>query len=184
MPRNPQEAVLVRAHHTGWKHQIWVDSLDLIGPLYAHLGAAAGDTFRFGTAISLTLAHLRCRRPKAGMADVLALAPASTAGWAELRDRFAAMVGALLPLQRVAGVWHIVVDRPKSLADPTLAAMMVITVRRASSLFYDPRTDTAIAAAVQAVRRLTCDGVLSGVSDATPVGQYSTYATRPVGQFP
>ena len=43
-PRNPQGAVLVRAAQAGWAHQIWVDSVDLIGPLFAHYAAANATT--------------------------------------------------------------------------------------------------------------------------------------------
>ncbi|MCR8724634.1 glycoside hydrolase family 88 protein [Frigidibacter sp. ROC022] len=209
MPRNPEGALLVRAHQAGWKHQIWIDSVDLIGPLFAHLGAVTGDPDRHRTAVALTLAHLRCLQGEGGlashgydthagrnghlwsrgmgwalmgMADVLALAPRSTEGWAELRDRFTSMVAALLPLQREDGLWHMVVDRPESHAEPTLAAMFVIALRHAP----DPVADAApLAAAVRGVRGLTdARGVLGRVSEATPVGQYSTYATRPFGRFP
>jgi unsaturated rhamnogalacturonyl hydrolase len=118
-----------------------------------------------------------------GMADVLVLAPPSTEGRAELRDRFAAMVAALMPLQRDDGLWPVVVDRPESYAEPTLPAMFAIALRRADPAV--PGTGAAVAAAVQAVRALTdAEGVLGRVSEATPVGQYSTYATRPFGQFP
>lgn len=214
LPRNPQGAVLVRAHQAGWKHQIWIDSIDLIGPLHASLASLTGDPAQHDQAVALTLAHLRCLQSDdglathgydthagrnghlwsrgmgwalMGMAEVLALTPETTTGRAELQQRFIAMTRALLPLQRDDGLWHIVVDRPDSYPETTLAAMFVIamhTARAAGGIADIPLSGPVATARAGVLRNLGSDGILARVSDATPIGQYATYATRPFGQFP
>lgn len=214
LPRNPQGAILVRAHQAGWKHQIWIDSIDLIGPLFANLAKITNDPARQRQAVALTLAHLRCLQggdglachgfdthggrnghhwsrgmgwALMGMAEVLDLTPETTPGRDELLQRFVAMTQALLPLQRDDGLWHIVVDRPDSYPETSLAAMFVVAMhkaRLAGWIAADTLNAPMDAARDGALRYVGADGILARVSDATPVGQYSTYATRPFGQFP
>lgn len=214
LPRNPEGALLVRAHQAGWKHQIWIDSVDLIGPLYANLASLTNDSRRQSQAVAATLAHLRCLQTDSGLAshgydthagrnghhwsrgmgwalmgmvDVLALTPETTSDRAELLQRFIAMTDGLLPHQRDDGLWHIVVDRPDSYVETTLAAMFVIAMHKAveAGLIAPDAVKSPMAAARQGVlRHVNPNGVLARVSDATPVSQYATYATRPFGEFP
>jgi unsaturated rhamnogalacturonyl hydrolase len=214
LPRNPQGAILVRAHQAGWKHQIWIDSIDLIGPLYANLANVTDDPVRQRQAVDLTLAHLRCLQADSGlachgydthsgrnghhwsrgmgwalmgMADVLVLTPETTPGRDEVLQRFVAMTQALLPLQRDDGLWHIVVDRPDSYPETTLAAMFVIAMQKARLAGWitaDSLTAPMAAARQGVLHHVDPRGALERVSDATAIGQYATYATRPFGQFP
>ncbi len=214
MPVNPAGALLVRAHQPGWRHQIWVDSMDVIGPLMAGYAAASGEEPFHERAISLTLAHARLLQSDSGlffhgyethagqnghfwargngwallgMVETLALTPRETAGWHELSSRLELLLGALARTQRPSGLWCTVVDRDESYEETTLAAMAVAAIARcADAGLIDGGAHQALALCARAavLAHVGDDGVLSLVSEATPVGQFSTYATRPFGSFP
>ncbi len=57
LPRTAGGAPLVRAHQPGWAWQIWVDSMDLLGPLYARFAAASGESIWLDRAVHLMLAY-------------------------------------------------------------------------------------------------------------------------------
>lgn len=213
-PRNPKGALLVRAHQAGWRHQIWVDSIDIIGPLFARFGAVSGEEEHFHEAVALTLAHARLLQTEAGLfmhgydthaganghlwargagwallglVETLALVPPETPGRAELADRLATLFSALARSQRPSGLWTTVIDRDESYEETTLAAMCVHAIasaERAGLVAPGAYKDMA-SAALRAVRaHVGSDGALGRVSEATPIGQFSTYATRPFGVFP
>lgn len=214
MPRNDRGALLVRAHQSGWKYQIWVDSLDVMGPLFAGYAAASGETHYHQVAVDLTLAHCRllqadsglffhgydtyagqngqlwargCGWALLGMIEVLALAPRQTAGWPELSERLHTLLTALARTQRASGLWTTVIDRGDSYEESTLAAMAVAGLTRAIAaglIEREPYADLVVRGRSAVLSHVDADGVLGRVSDATPVGQFSTYATRPFGSFP
>ncbi len=214
MPRNPRGALLVRAHHPGWRHQIWVDSMDVIGPLFARYAEVTGEQNRYEQALALTLAHARLLQSDnglfshgfdtyagrnghfwargngwalLGMVETLIRSPASTAGWAELSERLDALLAALLRSQRPSGLWSTVVDRDESYEETTLAAMVVAGIAaagKAGLVDADKFVRLIASAHAAVVAHVGHDGVLDRVSEATPVGQFSTYATRPFGSFP
>jgi unsaturated rhamnogalacturonyl hydrolase len=218
LPRTFQGALLVRAHQPGWAWQIWVDSMDLLGPLYARFAVASGEPQWLERAIELMLAyahhlqqenglfmhgydvhagpngHLWARGQGwalLGMADVLRVCAAQAAvnlpGAQELRERCMQLVSALLRTQRASGLWTIVVDHPETYEETTLGAMFVRAIDTLSHAGFPlpAGTDKVQEKAIAAVRRhVDVNGALGLVSSATPVGQLSTYATRPLGVFP
>ncbi len=65
--------------------------------------------------------------------------------------------------------------------------MFVVASRsaKAAGLRLSDAIENAVRAALEAVRlQVSGNGALGLVSEATPVGQFSTYATRPFGVFP
>jgi unsaturated rhamnogalacturonyl hydrolase len=218
LPRTPDGAPLVRAHQPGWAWQIWVDSMDLIGPLYARFAAASGEWRWLERAIELMLAysghlqqasglfmhgydvfagangHLWARGQGwalLGLADVLRICAAArfndVPGLQALQERCLQLVSALVRMQSASGLWNIVVDHPETYEETTLAAMFVraVTVLENAGVALPAETSTARTSAITAVRRhVDASGALGLVSSATPVGQLSTYATRPFGVFP
>lgn len=214
LPRNPGGALLVRAHQAGWRHQIWVDSMDIIGPLFARYGMLAGVEECVHEAVALMLAHARLLQTDAGlfmhgydthagpnghlwargagwallgMVETLVLVPPGTPDRAELAERLAALLAALVRTQRPSGLWTTVIDRDESYEETTLAAMCVHAAALAerAGLVAAGAYAGMTSAALRGVRaHVGADGALGLVSEATPVGQFSTYATRPFGVFP
>lgn len=214
LPRNPQGALLVRAYQAGWRHQVWVDSMDIIGPLFARFGAVSGEGEPFHEAVALTLEHARLLQTDSGlfmhgydthaganghlwargagwallgMVETLALVPPEIPGRAELAERLAALLSALARTQRPSGLWTTVIDRDGSYEETTLAAMCVhgIALGERHGLVAPGAYKDMTSAALGAVRaNVSPDGALGLVSEATPIGRFSTYATRPFGVFP
>lgn len=213
MPTNPGGALLVRAHLAGWRHQIWADSMDVIGPLFVCFGRASGEDHRYEQAIDLTLAHARLLQRDdglffhgfdthaganghlwargngwalMGLVETLVGAPPEIPGWQELLQRLQALVRVLTRTQRQTGLWTTVIDRDDSYEETTLAAMFAAAVPRAikAGLLSTEYGTTTARARAAVLEKVNDDGVLALVSEATPVGQFSTYATRPFGSFP
>ncbi|MEJ0087216.1 MAG: glycoside hydrolase family 88 protein [Pseudomonadota bacterium] len=218
LPRTSHGALQVRAHQPGWAWQIWVDSMDLVGPLYARFAAASGESSWLHRAVELMLGYANhLQRPDGlfmhgydmyaganghawargqgwallGMADVLKVCSSLSAmdieGAAQLRERSLRLVNALVSTQRPSGLWSTVIDAAETYEETTLAAMFVRATNQLeqAGVSLPSRIGTARASAVAAVRRhVDADGSLGLVSSATPVGQLSTYATRPFGVYP
>ncbi len=218
LPRTSHGALLVRAHQPGWAWQIWVDSMDLLGPLYARFAVASGESSWLLRAVELMLGYANhLQRPDGlfmhgydmyaganghvwargqgwallGMADVLKVCSSLSAvdieGATELRERSLRLVNALVGTQRPSGLWNTVIDAAETYEETTLAAMFVRATSQLeqAGILLPSRIGTARASAAAAVRRhVDADGSLGLVSSATPVGQLSTYATRPFGVYP
>jgi unsaturated rhamnogalacturonyl hydrolase len=215
LPSTPGGALLVRAHQPGWAHQIWVDSMDIIGPLYAAFATASGEHAWLGRGVELMLAHARHLQDAnglfmhgydmhaganghfwargegwalLGMADVLrALGPSASSDAQDLLGRCRALVEALVRTQRASGLWTIVIDHPETYEETSLAAMFVhgLNMLERAGITISQTAREARATARAAVRRhVDSVGALGLVSSATPVGQLSTYATRPFGIYP
>jgi unsaturated rhamnogalacturonyl hydrolase len=213
-PRTAEGALLVRADQPGWAHQLWVDSIDLIGPLYASYGDASGELEWVQRAQDLTLAHASCLQSESGlfwhgydeyagtngqlwsrgqgwallgMSKVIRLAGLHALNAAELRQRALALVSALIRTQRDTGLWSVVVDHPETYEETTLAAMFVggLLILSKTGVQLPTGAWAALDCARAAVRRyVDAAGALRLVSSATPVGALSNYATRPFGIYP
>ncbi len=191
----------------GWRHQIWVDCMDVDGPFLARLALATGEDRYFDQAADELLGYARTLQDESsgllrhghehyagrngaywargngwalmGLVETLALLPLSHPSVPELRDRLAALVEALAAHQDESGLFHTVLTDPGAYLETTLAAML------AASLPDDPKHQPMIDRARAAVlAHVDADGALGLVSDATPVGEAHVYATRPFGVFP
>jgi rhamnogalacturonyl hydrolase YesR len=213
-PKSPSGARYHRTDTPGWRWQIWVDCMDVDGPFLAELARATGDDGYFDQAVEELLGYARALQHDCGLlyhgferdcgqngqlwargngwammglVDALALLPRSHAAWAELHERLVRLVDALAPLQDRCGLWHTVVDNPDTYLESTLAAMAAYALHEgfAQGLF-----DRAVYGDVERRARaamhaqIAADGTFRLVSDATPVGAVSTYATRTFGVFP
>ncbi len=213
----PKGALGARCHRPdtpGWRHQIWVDCMDIDGPFLARLARATGDDRYFDQAAEELLGYARalgdeagglfrhgheasCGRNGAywargngwalmGLADTLAVLPREHPASAELRQRLDALLNALSDRQHEDGLFHTILDDPHSYLETTLAAMIAASVPHAIDHGVIDARHAAMAehARVAMLAHVGDDGVLALVSDATPVGEHHVYATRPFGVFP
>lgn len=213
-PKNHAGARMPRAHVPGWRAQIWVDSMDVAPPFLAHLGNVLADETLYDEAAAELLAYAGLLQEKSGlfrhgyeeacglngqiwargngwallgMVETLALPPPSHPARTEISQRIAALLAALASHQGEDGLWHTIVDDPSTYAETTLAAMTATGVRRAEIAGVKlPAGAMQMAERARAavLKNIAPDGGLLKVSDATPVGEKSMYATRPFGVFP
>jgi unsaturated rhamnogalacturonyl hydrolase len=213
-PKGPTGARYHRGDTPGWRWQIWVDCMDVDGPFLAALARATGQPEFFDQAAEELLGYVRalqvesgllhhgferdCGRNGAlwargngwalmGLIDTLGLLPREHPAWAELHGRTVKLVDALAATQHERGLWRTVIDEPSTYLESTLAAMAAYALREG---FAHDLLDRNAYAEVESRARMAmhgqigADGALALVSDATPVGALSTYATRPFGVFP
>ena len=213
-PKGPTGARYHRTDTPGWRWQIWVDCMDVDGPFLAALAQATGEAAYADQAVEELLGYARALQTESGLlfhgferdcgqngqlwargqgwalmglVDTLALLPRAHPDWAELHQRLVALADALAATQADDGLWHTVVDQPETYLESTLAAMAACALREAFAHgLLDADKYRAMEAKARAAmhREIAPDGSLKLVSDATPVGAVSTYATRPFGVFP
>jgi unsaturated rhamnogalacturonyl hydrolase len=122
-----------------------------------------------------------------GLMETLALLPDGIPFVSELRQRLDALLDGLAARQHASGLWPTVLDHPETPIESSLAAMMVWAIDRGRSAGvlpddrYAPTRDRARAAVLG---RVSPEGELALVSDATPIGELRMYVTRPFGVFP
>jgi unsaturated rhamnogalacturonyl hydrolase len=198
----------------GWRRQIWVDSMDGTPPFLARLARVTGDESYATEAVRELLGYTRLLQDERtgllvhgfeetcgtngqywargngwgvmGLIETLALLPHDTPVVGELRQRLDALLDGLAARQHTSGLWPTVLDRPETPIESSLAAMTVCAIDRGRSAAvlderYGPMRDRARAAVLDRVSR---EGELALVSDATPIGELRMYVTRPFGVFP
>ena len=198
----------------GWRHQIWVDCMDVDGPFLVRLGAATGEQRYIDQGATELLGYARTLQDEAsgllrhghekyagvngafwargngwalmGLIETLEALPREHPDFAELYQRLGALVDALAPRQDEGGLFHTVLTDPATYRETTLAAMLAASVPLAiEHALIDARHAAMAARARTAVLTHVDDaGALALVSDATPVGEHHVYATRPFGIFP
>ena len=203
-----------RADTPGWRWQIWVDCMDVDGPFLATLAHATGDDRYFDQAAGELLGYARtlqsdggllfhgferdCGRngelwargngwALMGLVDTLILLPRAHPAWTELQQRTVALADALALAQHPSGLWHTVVNDPATYLESTLATMVAYALRAGVSrgvLDGSRHADMERKARAAMHEQIAPDGRLQLVSDATPVGARTVYATRPFGTFP
>lgn len=213
-PAGPNGARYHRGDTPGWRHQIWVDCMDVDGPFLAALAHATGEDGYFDQAVSELLGYARtlqsdtgllfhgferdCGRngelwargngwALMGLVDTLALLPRSHVAWNELQQRTVALVDALADTQHASGLWHTVINDSATYLESTLATMAAYALREAIThgVLEASRYEEIEHKARAAMHtQIAADGTLQLVSDATPVGARAVYATRPFGTFP
>lgn len=213
-PRGPHGIRFHRADTPGWRQQIWVDCMDIDGPFLAALAVATGDERYFDQAVEELLGYARTLQTDGGLlhhgferdagrngqlwargngwalmglVDTLALLPRAHAAWKELQQRTVALADALAAAQDSGGLWHTVVDDPATYLEATLAAMVAHALHEAFAhhvLDAERHGDMERRARAAMHAQVDGAGVLQLVSEATPVGQHSTYATRQFGTYP
>jgi unsaturated rhamnogalacturonyl hydrolase len=198
----------------GWRHQIWVDCMDVDGPFLVRLGAATGEQRYVDQGAAELLGYARTLQDEAsgllrhghekyagvngafwargngwalmGLIEALEVLPREHPSFAELRDRLVALIDALAPRQDAGGLFHTVLSDEASYLETTLAAMLAASVPLAiDRALVDARhASMAKRARAAVLMHVDADGALALVSDATPVGEHHVYATRPFGIFP
>jgi len=213
-PKGPSGARYHRTDTPGWRWQIWVDCMDVDGPFLAALGNVTGEPAYHDQAVEELLGYARALQTDSGLlfhgferdcgqngqlwargqgwalmglVDTLAVLPRAHPGWAELHQRLALLAVALASAQDESGLWHTVVDAPETYLEFTLAAMAAYALHEAFAhdlLDAERFGDVERRARAAMHGQIAADGSLKLVSDATPIGALSTYATRPFGVFP
>ena len=118
-----------------------------------------------------------------GLVETLAQLPRSHPHYPTIAALFTQLMASLIALQTADGHWHTVLNEPSSYAEGSLPAMFGLALRRGLALGLLAE-DARVAAdrAEQAMwRRLDDDGVLRGVSQASPPGSAAHYAAIPTG---
>jgi unsaturated rhamnogalacturonyl hydrolase len=122
-----------------------------------------------------------------GLVETLVWLPASAPHRNELHQRFTRLLDAVALRQHESGLWPSVLDRPETPLETTLAAMAVCAIdrgRAAGLVPHDRYRTTYERARAAVLERVSPDGALQLVSDATPIGELQMYASRPFGIFP
>lgn len=118
-----------------------------------------------------------------GMLKTLLSLPAEHPAYAEIRRRFQDLVAALVACQRSDGEWTTVLDNPATYVEGSLTAMFGFGIEQSigAGLLPPDYQASADAAWIALQRRLSADGLLEGVSVATPPGDAAHYNSIPVG---
>jgi len=121
-----------------------------------------------------------------GLLDFLRVLRRDHPAWAPLASIVRRQITEMVSLQDRSGHWHTVLDQAQTYLEPSVAAMMAYALPAAVRLsLAAPSAGTAGAQAFHAaLAAVDASGALAGVSEATPAGDVSTYATRPTGVYP
>lgn len=117
-----------------------------------------------------------------GMLKILRSLPAVHPAYGEIRLRFQRLVAALVAHQRPDGEWATVLDQPDTYVEGSLTAMFGYGMAEGihSGLLPPDYQASANAAWIALRRRMSPDGLLEGVSLATPPGDAAHYNAIPV----
>ncbi len=118
-----------------------------------------------------------------GLLKTLQLLPPDHAAYAEIHARFTRLAGALAERQLATGDWPTVLDQPDTTREASLPAMFGYAFEEAICAGLLPPTFANAAAGAWAAmqERLSADGLLAGVSVATPPGDAAHYNRIAVG---
>lgn len=128
-----------------------------------------------------------------GMVDTLHELPTGHGARETIAQRLDALIAGLRTTEGTSGTsgtsgtWRTVVDDPDTWVEPSVAAFVALGVGRAVRwALVDPAYESLADRAWDATRaRVSSDGYLVGVSDATPVGPDALhYNSRGAGVFP
>lgn len=121
-----------------------------------------------------------------GLVDLLRFLPSDNPARARPAAVVRRQVEVLAGLQDRSGHWRTVLDCPQAYLETSIAAMTAWAIPQAVrlGLIADAFLATAAAAFEAAWSSTDAGGNLFGVSEATPVGDLSTYTTRPTGVHP
>lgn len=210
----PHGARCHRPDTPGWRHQIWVDCMDVDGPFLAALGQVTGDDRYFDQAADELLGYARSLQDEAtgllshgfeaaggrngalwargngwalmGLADTLEALPAAHPARSEIAARLGALIAGLSARQDSGGLWHTIVTDSATYFETTLAAMIAATLPGAIARgdLDAGFAEMALRARAAVLTHVDADGALGLVSEATPVGEPHIYATRNFGTYP
>ena len=122
-----------------------------------------------------------------GLVDTLRHLPAVHPAQAEATDRLDALVRALATTEAEPGAWRTVVDAPDTYVESSVGAFVALGVGRGirHGLLAAGWSSLADRAWTATRGCISPDGLLEGVSDATPVGPDAAhYGARDLGSFP
>jgi rhamnogalacturonyl hydrolase YesR len=122
-----------------------------------------------------------------GLVDTAANLPDGHGAQAEIRQRLIALVRGLEETEAEPGTWHTVVDAAETYLESSVGAFVALGVGRAIEHGLLPVRSAALMdrAWHATASTITADGMLPGVSDATPVGDNAAhYGARVRGSFP
>ena len=124
-----------------------------------------------------------------GLVDTLEALPDDHAGRDPLAAYLTSLVTCLANTQGSNGMWHTILDDPTTPLEASTAALFASALRKAvAARLLPPRlVEPATASITLAERAMTQHLAEDGsfrVSAATPIGDRTTYAHQPLGNFP
>ena len=187
--------------------QLWVDTLYMACPPLAHLGLRAGYIAEAARQLDIFARHCQDETtglfyhmydaPKArrvgtlwcrgngwvamSYVETLAQMDGRSAEYARLRDAFRRQVAGLLATQdRASGLWHTVLDRPKSYLETSGSAMILYALVEGDRLGLLARQDAGLVRRTWAALAAKVDdqGRVTDVSGGTSPGSYEEYARK------
>jgi len=195
-------------------YQIWVDTLNMACPLLSRLGATEKRPAYLDDAVNqLLVAARHMRDPDAGLfyhmwdwqfdkssgvlwgrgngwvimslADTFEFLPERHREYRALRRLAEQYARALIAVQDGDGLWHTVMDDPRSYAECSASTMIVYGLLKLVRLgVLSARYRAAALRAWNSVNeRWVRDGLVTGVSAGTNPAEKEGYRTRPVGTY-
>lgn len=211
LPRTSHGAALHRYDQVDTSRWVYVDCMQLDAPFLCRLAQVTGSALYFRQAVDLILGHASVLRDAAtglfyhlyddtrgrtngaawgrgngwamlGLLGALEALPSDIPGRQSLQAYLEELADAVVRLQDKSGHWHTVLDNPDTYLETSLAAFFALAFARGVQVgllpvrYLDPAA-AAWAALVSCVR----DGVVTGVSQATPAGDANHYQQIPTG---
>jgi unsaturated rhamnogalacturonyl hydrolase len=206
LPQTTAKAALHRPQHADYHDFLYVDCMEVDAPFLVKLGLVTGNWAYVDAGVQQIIAYCTLLQDDAsglfyhqfnaatqqvngafwgrgngwallGLIKTLHLLPTEHPGYAELTRRFVRLADALIARQNDAGGWHTVLDQPASYEESSLMAMFGV------GLLLGTRNGLLGARAANASERAWTrmistihDGLLEGVSVATPPGDAAHYA--------
>ena len=197
-----------------WQAHIWVDCMYADAPFLVRLGLVTGEPrwiemgiehigayavvlqtgaglFHHGydTSAKTRSLHAWGRGngwAMLGLIDTLEVLPRDHPAFSRLHDRLVRQAEALARHQDKTGLWHTIVDDPASPLETSTAAFFAAGIWAGIRLgLLDKGLDgVAQRAFAAALERVAGDGTLTGVSEATPIGDRDNYCRRATGMYP
>jgi unsaturated rhamnogalacturonyl hydrolase len=158
-PANRFGAKIHRPDLSGWRKQIWVDSMDVDAPFLARLGRITGEASYFKQAAAEIIGYARALQDERtglfwhgfeddcghngqrwargngwalmGMVETLKLLPGTAPERSELGERLQAQCRALKQWQHADGLWHTIINHAETYLESTLAVMAAVGLREA-----------------------------------------------------
>ncbi|MBK8023125.1 MAG: glycoside hydrolase family 88 protein [Chloroflexi bacterium] len=215
LPTDPSGAAFHRPEHPDYHHYLYVDCMEVDAPFLCQLAIVTKEHTYFDRAVDQISSYCRLLQDEAtglfyhqyngeteqvngafwgrgngwallGLLKTLTVLPVEHAGYAALKRHFERLAQALVARQLPSGGWPTVLDRAETYQEASLPAMFGYGMQCgiAHGLLAPVYRDAVERARTAMTARLT-DGLLEGVSVATPPGDAAHYHAIPTGSgFP
>ena len=205
LPHDSSGAAFHRPQHPAYHHFIYVDCMEVDAPFLCKLASVTGNKHYFDDAARQLLAYSTLLRDSAtglfshqydgetgavngtfwgrgngwallGMLKTLELLPSDHAAFTSIQQQFIHLVASLANLQHPSGEWSTVLDQPNTYCEASLTAIFGYAIQIGiNRKLLDERYLPVAKRAWSATQQRLTDGILEGVSIATPPGDATHY---------